>query len=69
MADLSLSSIVADLENIKTDLQHTLDRVEGVLMDARILSEGKKVKFTDVRGVTVSLPDSFSEDKEKFIAP
>ena len=58
MADLSLSSIVKELENIKIDLQHTLDRVDGVLMDARILSEGKKVEFAD-----------FSEEKESFIAP
>ena len=58
MADLSLSSIVKELEDIKTDLQHTLDRVDGVLMDARILSEGKKVEFAD-----------FSEEKESFIAP
>ena len=58
MADLSLSSIVAELEHIKIDLQHTLDRVDGVLMDARILSEGKKVEFAD-----------FSEEKESFIAP
>ncbi len=58
MADLSLSSIVAELEHIKIDLQHTLDRVNGVLMDARILSEGKKVEFAD-----------FSEEKESFIAP
>ena len=58
MADLSLSSIVKELEYIKTDLQHTLDRVDGVLMDARILSEGKKVEFAD-----------FSEEKESFIAP
>ena len=58
MADLSLSSIVAELEHIKIDLQHTLDRVDGVLMDTRILSEGKKVEFAD-----------FSEEKEGFIAP
>ena len=69
MADLSLSSIVADLENIKTDLQHNLNRVDRVIMHIRILSEGKKVEFTSVRGNTVSLPDSFSEEKEKFIAP
>ena len=62
MADLSLSSIVKELEYIKTDLQHTLDRVDGVLMDARILSEGKKVEFKDVNA-------DFSEDKENFIAP
>ena len=62
MADLSLSSIVVELENIKTDLQHTLDRVDGALMDARILSEGKKVKFVDTDA-------DFSEEKENFIAP
>ena len=62
MADLSLSNIVAELENIKTDLQHTLDRVDGALMDARILSEGKKVKFVDTDA-------DFSEEKENFIAP
>jgi len=62
MADLSLSSIVAELEHIKIDLQHTLDRVDGALMDARILSEGKKVEFPDVT-------DDFSEEKESFIAP
>ena len=62
MADLSLSSIVKELEYIKTDLQHTLDRVDGALMDARILSEGKKVEFKDVNA-------AFSEDKENFIAP
>ena len=62
MADLSLSNIVAELENIKTDLQHTLDRVDGALMAARILSEGKKVKFVDTDA-------DFSEEKENFIAP
>ena len=62
MADLSLSSIVKELEYIKTDLQHTLDRVDGVLMDARILAEGLKVEFTDVTG-------DLSEEKEGFIAP
>ena len=62
MADLSLSSIVKELEYIKTDLQHTLDRVDGVLMDARILAEGKKVEF-------ISASDDFSEEKENFIAP
>ena len=62
MADLSLSSIVKELEYIKTDLQHTLDRVDGVLMDARILAEGLEVKFTDTT-------DDFSEEKENFIAP
>ena len=58
----ALSNIVAELENIKTDLQHALDRVDGVLMDARILSEGKEVKFMDVN-------EDFSEEKESFIAP
>ena len=62
MADLSLSSIVKELEYIKTDLQHTLDRVDGVLMDARILAEGLEVEFTDVSA-------DFSEEKEGFIAP
>jgi hypothetical protein len=62
MADLSLSSIVADLENIKTDLQHTLDRVDRAIMHVRILSEGKKVEFKDVNA-------DFSEEKESFIAP
>ncbi len=62
MADLSLSSIVKELECIKTDLQHTLDRVDGVLMHARILAEGLEVEFTDVSG-------DFSEEKEGFIAP
>jgi len=62
MADLSLSSIVAELEHIKIDLQRTLERVDGALMDARILSEGKKVEFKDVNA-------DFSEDKENFIAP
>jgi hypothetical protein len=38
-------------------------------MDARILAEGKKVEFTEARGEIVSMPDSFSEDKEGFIAP
>ena len=62
MADLSLSSIVAELENIKTDLQHTLGRVDRAIMHVRILSEGKKVEFKDVNA-------DFSEDKENFIAP
>tara|TARA_R110000824_G_scaffold49483_17_gene138869 strand:- start:413 stop:601 length:189 start_codon:yes stop_codon:yes gene_type:complete len=62
MEDLSLSSIVKELEHIKIDLQHTLDRVDGVLMNARILAEGKKVEFTDIR-------EDFSEKKERFIAP
>ena len=62
MADLSLSSIVVELENIKTDLQHTLDRVDRAIMHVRILSEGKKVEFKDVNA-------DFSEDKENFIAP
>jgi len=63
MADLSLSSIVAELEHIKIDLQHTLDRVDGALMDARILSEGKEVKFIE------DVNTDFSAEKESFIAP
>ena len=59
---MSLSSIVADLENIKTDLQHTLDRVDRAIMHVRILSEGKKVEFKDVNA-------DFSEEKESCIAP
>ena len=62
MADLSLSSIVADLESNKTELQHTLDRVDRAIMHVRILSEGKKVEFKDVNA-------DFSEEKESFIAP
>ena len=62
MSDLSLSSIVVELENIKTDLQHTLSRVDSAIMHVRILSEGKKVEFKDVNA-------DFSEEKESFIAP
>lgn len=63
MADLSLSSIVTDLESIKTDLQHTLDRVDRAIMHVRILSEGKEVKFIE------DVNADFSAEKESFIAP
>ena len=57
-----LSSIVNELENIKTNLQQTLDQVSSVLTDIRIRTEGSKVEFTDINS-------DFSEKKENFIAP
>ena len=35
----------------------------------KMLSDDDKCKLDTVRGNTVSMPDSFSEDKESFIAP
>ena len=53
------------LNSIRENLEHTLDQVKDMIEDV-----GKdKCKLEEIRGNTVSLPDSFSEDKERFIAP
>lgn len=53
------------LNSIRENLEHTLDQVKDMIEDV----DAGKCRLEEVRGTTVSLPDSFSEDKEKFIAP
>ena len=48
---------------LRDTLTEALENINGMLAE----SGGGKIH--KVRGETVSLPDSFSEDKEKFIAP
>ena len=52
------------LLGVKDKLTRTLEDVDNMIADIE-----NKCKLEEVRGTTVSLPDSFSEDKEKFIAP
>ena len=52
------------LHGVRDNLMRTLEDVEDLIADIR-----SKCKLEEMRGTTVSLPDSFSEDKEKFIAP
>ena len=52
------------LRGIRDNLMRTLDDVDGMITDIEA-----SCKLEQVRGNTVSMPDSFSEDKESFIAP
>ena len=52
------------LHGVRDNLMRTLEDVDDLIADIR-----GACKIDKVRGETVSLPDSFSEDKEKFIAP
>ena len=52
------------LRGVKDKLTRTLEDVDGMIADIE-----NKCKLETVRGNTVSMPDSFSEDKESFIAP
>ena len=51
------------LNSIRENLEHTLDQVKYMIEDV------SKCKIDRVRGESASMPDSFSEDKESFIAP
>lgn len=52
------------LRGVKDKLTRTLEDVDNMIADIE-----NKCKLEEMRGTTVSLPDSFSEEKEKFIAP
>ena len=52
------------LLGVKDKLTRTLEDVDNMIADIE-----NKCELKEVRGTTVSLPDSFSEEKEKFIAP
>ena len=62
---MDANTVYAELRSIKESLETALDQVND-LVDSVYENKGKLEK---VRGNVVSLPDSFSEDKEKFIAP
>jgi hypothetical protein len=62
---MDANTVYAELRSIKESLETALDQVND-LVDNVYENKGKLEK---VRGNVVSLPDSFSEDKEKFIAP
>ena len=53
------------LNSIRENLEHTLDQVKDMIEDV----SKRKCKIDRVRGESASMPDSFSEDKESFIAP
>ena len=53
-----------DLSWLRDTLTEALENVNKMIDDIE-----NKRELNAVRGNTVSLPDSFSEDKEKFIAP
>ena len=59
------NTVYAELRSIKESLETALDQVNDLIDDAR----ANKGKLEKVRGNVVSLPESFSEDKERFIAP
>ena len=67
MADVT--SINCELRSIKESLETALNRVNNLLDDLYDNGIELNCKLTKVRGNIASLPDSFSEDKEKFIAP
>lgn len=52
------------LRGVKDNLTRTLEDVDNMIADIE-----SSCTLEQVRGETVSLPDSFSEEKEKFIAP
>ena len=56
--------MIHQLDSIRHNLEHNLDQVRDMIADIE-----NKTKIHKVRGESVSLPDSFSEDKESFIAP
>ena len=53
-----------DLSWLRDTLTEALENVNKMIDDIE-----NKCELNAVRGNVVSLPDSFSEDKEKFIAP
>jgi hypothetical protein len=52
------------LRGVRENLMRTLEDVDNMIADIENVC-----KLNQVRGESVSLPDSFSEDKESFIAP
>ena len=62
---MDANTVYAELRSIKESLETALDQVKDLIDDVY----ENKCKLEKVRGNVVSLPDSFSEDKEKFIAP
>ena len=52
------------LRGVKDKLTSTLQDVDDMIADIENVC-----KLNQVRGENVSMPDSFSEDKEGFIAP
>mgnify|MGYP003628329861 FL=1 len=58
-------TVYAELRSIKESLETALDQVNDLIDDVY----ANKCKLEKVRGNVVSLPESFSEDKERFIAP
>jgi len=62
---MDANAVYAELRSIKENLENTLGQVNDLVDNAY----ENKCKLEKVRGNVVSLPDSFSEDKEKFIAP
>ena len=52
------------LRSVKDKITRALEDVDNMIADIV-----DSCKLEQVRGETVSLPDSFSEEKEKFIAP
>jgi|5_EtaG_2_1085323.scaffolds.fasta_scaffold279833_2 hypothetical protein len=52
------------LRGVKDNLTRTLEDIDDMIADIE-----NKCRLERLRGESVSLPDSFSEDKESFIAP
>ena len=55
-----------NLERLRDSLVFALGDVERAIDDIVV---ARKRSLDKVRGESVSLPDSFSEDKENFLAP
>ena len=67
MADVN--SIFIELRSIRESLESALDRVNDLIDDVNNNGIEVDCKLEKTRGNITSPPDSFSEDKEKFIAP
>ena len=52
------------LHGVRDKLTRTLEDVSDMIADIE-----SNCKLDRIRGESVSMPDSFSEEKEKFIAP
>jgi len=52
------------LRGVRENLMRTLEDVNDMIADIENVC-----KLDKIRGEAVSMPDSFSEDKESFIAP
>ena len=57
--------MLAQLSDIRQGLEKALNQVKHLIIE----SCEERCAIEQVRGESACLPDSFSEDKEKFLAP